>query len=183
MSGGVAPILILYMTVLVGGIVGTAILALRARRLPRGEQLPLSLALLAAGATCCGGAGLLAHQLFEFGTLKSLLAALLFALLSAALFGFLARFARQAAARRAALDDLVGGLAAVVVPIAPGRVGAVATRTAPPTLTIAAISRHAEPLPIGTTVVVTATRTGRGDGAVEVAPLPAGEATCADAAS
>lgn len=183
MSNGVDPILILYIVLLIGGCIGSAILALWAWQLPRGEQAPLSLALLAAGVTCCGGAGILTHQLFAFRALKSLLAAFVFALLSAALFGLLARFARQTAERRVALDDLVGGLAAVVVPIEPGHVGAVATRTALPELTLAAISHHAEPLPIGTTVVVTATRTGRDGGAVEVAPLPSGDGRFADAAS
>jgi phosphatidate phosphatase APP1 len=77
-----------------------------------------------------------------------------------ALFGALARVARAAAARRAALDDLVGGLAAVVVAIEPGEMGAVATRSAPAELTLAAISTHPAPLPVGTTVVVTALRAG-----------------------
>lgn len=181
--GGADPIVLASLALLLAGIGGTLALALWTRRLPPGEQVSLGLATLMAGVTCCGGAGILARRLFEFGALRSILAALLFACLSAALFGLLARFARQATARSAALDDLVGGLAAVVVPIEPGCVGAVAPRNLPPALTVAAISRHAAPLPVGTTVVVTATRAGRAGDAVEVAPLPAGGHDFADAAS
>lgn len=183
MSGGVDPILLAYLLLLLAGISGTVALTLWTRRLPPGEQVPIVLTILVAGVTCYGGGGILARRLFEFGALRSLLAALLFAVLSATLFGFLARFARQATARSAALDDLVGGLAAVVVPIEPGRVGAVAPRNLLPTLTVAAISQHAAPLPVGTTVVVTATRAGRAGDAVEVAPLPPGGQGFADAAS
>lgn len=183
MIGGADPILLASLILLLIGIGGTTALAWWTRRLPPGEHASLGLATLAAGVTCCGGAGILARRLFEFSALRSLLAALLFAALSAALFGVLARFARQATARNAALDDLVGGLAAVVVPIEPGRVGAVAPRKLLPALTVAAISRHAAPLPVGTTVVVTATRAGRAGDAVEVAPLPPGGQGFADAAS
>ena len=183
MSGGADPILLAYLALLLVGIGGTIALALWTRRLTPGEQVPLGPAILAAAVTCCGGAGILAHRLFEFGALRSLVAALLFAALSAALFGLLARFARQTTTRSAALDDLVGGLAAVVVPIEPGRVGAVAPRNLLPALTIAAISRHAAPLPVGMTVVVTATRAGRDGDAVEVVPLPMGGEGFADAAS
>jgi hypothetical protein len=164
---GADPIFLASLALLLAGIGGTIALALWTRHLPPGEQVSLSLATLMAGVTCCGGAGILARRLFEFGALRSTLA----------------RFARQATARSAALDDLVGGLAAVVVPIEPGRVGAVAPRNLPPALTVAAISRHAAPLPVGTTVVVTATRAGRAGDAVEVAPLPGVGQDFLDAAS
>lgn len=183
MIGGADPLLLAYLALLLAGIGGTIALALWTRRLTTGEHASLGLTTLVAGVTCCGGAGILARRLFEFGALRSILAALLFATLSAALFGFLARLARQATARSAALDDLVGGLAAVVVPIEPGRVGAVAPRNLLPALTVTAISQHAAPLPIGTTVVVTATRAGRAGDAVEVAPLPPGRQGFADAAN
>jgi len=96
----------------------------------------------------------------------------LFAAFSVVLFGLLARLARQAVERRVALDDLVGGVAAVVVKIEPGRTGAVAMRRSPPAITVAARSSHAAPLPVGTTVIVTALRAGFGGESVEVMPLP-----------
>jgi hypothetical protein len=181
--GGADPIVLASLALLIAGIGGTIVLALWARRLPPGEHVSLALATLLAGVTCCGGAGILARRLFEFGVARSILAALLFAVLSAALFGLLARVARQSTARSAALDDLVGGLAAVVAPIEPGGVGAVAPRNLLPALTVAAISRHDTPLPVGMTVVVTATRAGRAGDAVEVAPLPPGGQNFMDAAS
>lgn len=180
---GVDTVLAVSLILLCGGAIGAAALSIQSRRLLHGEQIPLGAAILAAGVTCFGGAGILALRLFGFGPGKGLLAAGLFAALSMALFGALARLARAAAARRAALDELVGGLAAVVVAIEPGAMGAVATRSAPAELTLAAISTHPAPLPVGTTVVVTALRAGRGGEAVEVVPLPPSDGGLAEAAS
>ena len=111
---------------------------------------------------------MLALHLFRFPPGLSLLAAVVFALLSATLFSTLATAARRVAERRRALADLVGALAHVVTPIAPGGVGTITTNGLRPTLTLPATTRHAEPLPPGTTVVVTALH----GSAAEVAPLP-----------
>lgn len=172
MSVGVDTFLAIYLVLLGGGLVGTVALTIRAQRSGKLWPIPIGAALIAAGVTCFGGAGILALHLFEFGPGRSILAAGLFAALSVVLFGLLARIARQAIERRAALDELVGGIAAVVVEIEPGRTGAVAMRRFPPTITVAARSSHTAPLPVGTTVIVTALRASVGGESVEVTPLP-----------
>jgi hypothetical protein len=134
---------------------------------------PLALATLVAAITCFGGAGVLALQLFDFAPLLATVAALVFALLSAVLFNLLASVAWQSRERREELTDLVGALAAVVSPIAPGRPGAVAVRHSQPQVIVPAVTRHADPLPVGTQVIVTALHSGTRSEAVEVAPLPA----------
>jgi membrane protein implicated in regulation of membrane protease activity len=134
---------------------------------------PLALATLVAGITCFGGAGVLALELFGFGPVLAFIAALLFALLSAVLFYLLASVAWQSRERRDALNDLVGALAAVVSPIAPDRPGAVAVKHSQPQLVLPAVSKHADPLPVGAQVIVTALHNGSGGDGVEVAPLPA----------
>jgi hypothetical protein len=168
----VDTLLAIYLVFLGGGLVGTVALTIWAQRIGKGCPVPLGAALAAAGVTCFGGAGVLALHLFEFRPGWSVLAAGLFAILSVVLFGLLARIARQAIERRVALDALVGGVAAVVVKIEPGRTGAVAMRRALPAITVAARSTHAVPLPVGTTVIVTALRAGFGGESVEVTPLP-----------
>ncbi len=172
MSVGVDTFLAIYLLLLGIGLVGTVALTIWAQRTGKSWPLPLGAALSVAGVTCFGGAGILALHLFEFGPGRSVLAAGLFAAFSVVLFGLLARLARQAVERRVALDDLVGGVAAVVVKIEPGRTGAVAMRRSPPAITVAARSSHAAPLPVGTTVIVTALRAGFGGESVEVMPLP-----------
>lgn len=134
---------------------------------------PVGLATLLAAVTCFGGAGVLALQLFGFGPRLALVAALVFALLSAILFNLLANVAWQNRERHEALNDLVGAVATVVAPVAPDRPGAVVVRQSRPQLVISAVSRHAETLPVGARVVVTALHNGRGGDGVEVAPLPA----------
>ena len=172
MNVGVDTFLAIYLIFLGGGLAGTVTLAVWAQRMGNAWPVPIGVALIAAGVTCFGGAGILALHLFEFGPGQSLLAAGLFAALSVVLFGILARVERQAIERRDALDQLVGGVAAVVVKIEPGRTGAVAMRRFPPAITVAARSNHAAPLPVGTTVIVTALRAGFGGEGVEVVPLP-----------
>ncbi len=172
MSVGVDTLLAIYLVLLGGGLIGTVALTIWAQWTGSSWPLPLGAALSAAGVTCFGGAGVLALHLFEFGPGWSVLAAGLFAALGVVLFGLLAHTARQAIDRRIALDDLIGGVAAVVVKIEPGRIGAVAMRRFPPTITVAARSSHAAPLPVGTTVIVTALRTSLGGESVEVTPLP-----------
>lgn len=134
---------------------------------------PLALATLFAAITCFGGAGILALELFSFRPIPAAIAALVFALLSAVLFNLLASVAWQSRERREELNDLLGTLAAVVAPIAPGRPGAVAVKHSQPQLILPAFSKHAEPLPVGAQVIVTALHNGSGGDAVEVAPLPA----------
>lgn len=157
-------LLIVYFVLLGGGALAALGLAL----LGDADAPPFGAAVATVGVTCLGGAGVLALRLFGFAPGLSLLAAVLFAALSAALFGALATVAHRAAERRKALVDLVGALAQVVTPIAPGSRGTIATNGVRPSLTLSATSRHAETLPPGTTVVVTALQ---GE-AAEVAPLP-----------
>ncbi|HEY8601939.1 MAG TPA: hypothetical protein VIL85_26160 [Thermomicrobiales bacterium] len=172
MSVGVDTLLAIYLVLLGVGLIGTIALTIWAQRIDDSWPIPLGATLVVAGVTCFGGAGVLALRLFEFGSGWSVLAAGLFAALSVVLFGLLARIARHASERRVAFDELVGGVGAVVVTIEPGRTGAVAMRRSPPLVTVAAKSSHAAPLPVGTTVIVTALHTGFGSESVEVTPLP-----------
>ena len=133
---------------------------------------PLGLATLFAAVTCCGGGGILALELFGFGPLLAVIAALVFAALAAVLFNLLANVAWQNRERHEAFTDLVGAVAAVVSPIAPGRPGAVAVKHSQPQLVISAVTRQAETLPVGAQVLVTALHNGSGGDAVEVVPLP-----------
>ncbi len=142
---------------------------------------PLGLATLVAGVACFGGAGIMALRLFRFGPALAFVAALVFALLSGILFNLLANVAWQNRERREVLHDLVGALGAVVTPIAPGRPGAIAVKHRQPQLVLVAVSQQAEPLPVGTQVVVTALYDGTKGDAVEVAPLPARGERAADA--
>lgn len=180
MSVGVGTFLAIYMLFLGSGLIGTVALAIWAQRTGKSWPLSIGAVLIAAGVTCFGGAGILALQLFEFGPGPSVVAAGLFAALSVVLFGLLARTARQAIERHAMLDDLVGGVAAVVVEIAPGRTGAVAMQRFPPSVTVAARSSYPALLPVGATVIVTALRAGVGGESVEVTPLPSENGFVAD---
>lgn len=159
---------VIYLVLLSIGVVAALVIAARGDANGPLPVSPFSPVVLVIGLTCLGGAGVLALRLFRFPPGLSLLAAVIFALLSASLFSALATAARRAAERRRALADLVGALAHVVTPIPPGGVGTITTNGLRPTLTLPATSRHAAPLPPGTTVVVTALH----GSAAEVAPLP-----------
>ncbi len=172
MGVGVDTLRVFYALLLGGGALLALALGLGGQRAGGAWRVPLGPVALIVGMTCFGGAGILALHLFAFGPGWSALAAALFALLSAGLFGLMATLARQIAARRAALADLIGGLAAVSVAIEPGRAGVVTTARTHPPLILAAISRHDRPLPVGATVVVVALRNGPHGELVEVAPLP-----------
>lgn len=149
-----------------GGVI-TARLAIREPTRP----LPLALATVTAGVTCFGGAGVLALRLFTFSPVQSLLAALIFAIPSAILFLVLATITRRSTERRQMCADLIGALALVSTPIAPGRAGWITTNGTRPTHSLAAISRDSLAIPTGTTVVITALHHGPGGDAAEVVPL------------
>lgn len=163
--------LLLYLTSVALGGVGTLIVAFR-RDAPAGSA-PLTLAVALAALTCFGGGGILALRLFAFSEGRGLVAALLFALLGATIFGGLAVGVRRDATRNTQLDDLIGALATVTIAIEPGRHGAVAPRFTAPPLTLLATSARNQTIPVGTTVMVTAVWGMPGQEAAEVAPLPA----------
>ncbi len=167
----------IYWVIFCLGIISALAIAFWPQPLFRGDQRSLVMGLLPAAITCFGGAGILAIQLFSLDVGKSLLAAILFMLLSVSLFGLVAQLVRRATTRQTALANLIGGLAAVVVPIEPGVVGAVTTQGPAVPLTIAAISRTHESLPVGATVVVTALTHAGAQELVEVALLPAPDHT------
>lgn len=127
-------------------------------------------AALAASLTCFGGAGLLALSYFGLHGRMSLLAATASGLPSSALFTTLAAWAGRTAERRRALVDLTGTLASVSAPIAPGHIGTITTTPYPPR-TLAASSSSAQPLWVGTTVVILGPCPKTGGAGVEVAPL------------
>ena len=158
---------VLYLLLLGGGVVAAAGLAFFADGAEPPTGAPVGVALV-AGIAYFGGAGVRALLLFRLPPGLSLLAAAVSAVLSVAVVVALAVAARRADERRAALADLVGGLARVARPIEPGRVGAITTDGPRPPLTLPATSRHDEPLAPGAVVVVTAWHEDR----AEVAPLP-----------
>lgn len=156
-----------YLLVLSAGMVVAFTVTLTGEARP---LAPWSPAILAAAVTCFGGAGILARVLFHLPASLSLVAATLFSLLSMTLFLALAGLARRSSEERAAFANVVGALAEVITPIAPGHAGKIVTGTTRPALTLVAISRGECELAPGATVVVTGVH---GD-CVEVAPLPRG---------